>query len=283
MIDINAHVIKLVRNAVRKYASTEILDFDEVRSGLGLDVKEEPLSPEIDGAIEGRTILINSRIQSKERKQFTRFHEVTHHLINKDEEVISVLHDATWNQNGEYKKQLERLCNIGAAEFLMPREEFTKLYKEKGFNVELIPFAANHFGSSTIATTIQLAQVAPNSCITAICECGLIPNEATWSQCHLFDEENCTPQQKLHVAYSASSPATKYGLARNTSIPDDHLIHQAFLETKPLEEESYVPFRSGKKMPCYCEALPDKDGNRVYVLFHLTPPPNPNPDQLTFI
>ena len=75
------------------------------------------------------------------------------------------------------KNNLERLCNIGAAEFLMPREEFTKLYKEKGFNVELIPFAANHFGSSTIATTIQLAQVAPNSCITAICECGLIPNE----------------------------------------------------------------------------------------------------------
>ena len=59
------------------------------------------------------------------------------------------------------KDKLERLCNIGAAEFLMPREKFTKLYEEKGFNVELIPFSASYFESSAIATTIQLAQDCP--------------------------------------------------------------------------------------------------------------------------
>ena len=116
MIDINAHVIKLVRDTVTKYASTEIPDFDEICSGLGLVVKEVPLSPAQDGMIiKQGTILINSRIQSKERKRFTQFHEITHHLIDEDEEIISVLHDATWDQNGEHKKQLERLCNIGAA------------------------------------------------------------------------------------------------------------------------------------------------------------------------
>ena len=284
MIDVNAHVIQLVRNTVRKYASTEIPDFDEICSGLGLVVKEVPLSPAQDGMIiKQGTILINSRIQSKERKRFTQFHEITHHLIDEDEEIISVLHDATWDQNGEHKKQLERLCNIGAAEFLMPREKFTKLYKAKGFNVELIPFAANYFKSSAIATTIQLAQVAPNSCITAICEYGLMPNETVLSQSHFLDEEEPTTNPKLCVLYSASAPITKYWLARGTNIPDDHLVHQAFLEVQHLEGESYVPFRSGKKMPCNCEALPDRDRNRVYVLFHLTPPPNSNPDQLTFI
>ena len=251
----------------------EIPNFDEICSSLGLDVKEDPLSPGIDGILQGRTILINSRIQNEERKQFTRFHEVVHYLINEDGELISTLHDATWSQNGEYKKQLERLCNVGAAEFLMPCEEFTKLYKEQGFNVKLIPFAVNHFGSSAIATTIQLAQVAPNSCITAICEYGLMPNETVLFQSHFLDEEEPTTNPKLHVVYSASSPITKYWLARHTNIPDDHLIHQAFLEGQPLEGDSYVPFQSGNQMPCYCEALPDKD--RVYVLFHLTPPPNP--------
>ena len=283
MIDINAHVLKLVRNTVRKYASTEIPDFDEVRFGLGLAVKEVPLPPKINGAIEGRTILINSRIQNKERKQFTRFHEITHHLIDDDEELISVLHDAAWDQNGEHEKQIERLCNIGAAEFLMPREEFIKLYKEKGFSVELIPSAAKYFESSAIATTIQLAQVAPNSCITAICEYGLMPNETVLSQSNFLNEEAPTTNPKLHVLYSASAPITKYWLARHTNIPDDHLVHQAFLDAQHLEGESYVPFRSGKRMPCDCEALPDRERDRVYVLFHLTPPPNPNPDQLTFI
>ena len=129
MIDVNAHVIQLVRNTVRKYASTGIPDFDEICSGLGLAVKEVPLSPAQDGMIiKQGTILINSRIQSKERKRFTQFHEITHHLIDEDGDLISILHDAAW---GEYDKQVERLCNIGAAEFLMPREEFTKLYKRR--------------------------------------------------------------------------------------------------------------------------------------------------------
>ena len=157
----------------------------------------------------------------------------------------------------------------------MPREEFTKLYKEQGFNVRLIPFAADHFGSSAIATTIQLAQVAPNSCTTAICEYGLIPNETSLSQSHFLDEEEPTTSPKLYVVYSASSPITKYWLAKHTNVPDDHLIHQAFLEGQPREGDSYVPFRTGNQMPCYCEALPDKDRNRVYALFHLSPPPNP--------
>ena len=281
MIDVNAHVIQLVRNTVRKYASTGIPDFDEICSALGLVVKEVPLSLAADGVITKRkTILINSRIQSKERKRFTQFHEITHHLIDEDGDLISILHDVAW---AEYDKQVERLCNMGAAEFLMPREEFTKLYETKGFSVELIPFAANYFESSAIATTIQLAQVAPNSCITAICEYGLMPNETAQPQRPLFDEENHAPQPKLHVVYSASAPATKYWLAKGTRIPDDHLIHQAFLKDQFLEEESYVPFRSGNQMPCYCEALPDKDRNRVYALFHLIRPPNSNPDQLTFI
>ena len=277
--DTNARVIKLVRYTVKKYASTELPDFAEICAGLGLVAKEVPLSLQRDGMmLRERTILINSRIQSKERKRFTQFHEVMHHLINKDRELISMLHDATWDQNGEYDRQIERLCNIGAAEFLMPRKQFRELYKEKGFNVELIPVGAIHFASSAIATTIQLAQVAPHSCITAICEYGLIPNETSPAQEHLFEEEDPNPKPKLHVAFSASSPATKYWLARYTSIPDDHLINQAFSQAQPLEGESYVPFRSGNQMPCYCETLPD--GDRVYVLFHLTHRPNPNPDQL---
>ena len=279
--NMEAHVIRLVRNLVERWTSTKPLCFNQICAVLGLNVEEGLLPSKVDGILQGSKILINSRIQNKERKQFTRFHEITHHLINEDEELIAMLHDMPWSRDNEYEIQLEKLCNIGAAEFLMPREEFKQLFKEKGFNVELIPFAANYFESSTIATTIQLAQIAPNSCIIAICECELIPNETAQSQRHFFYGGNSTPKPKLHVVYSASSPATKYWLARDTNIPDDHLIHQAFLEAQSLEGDSYVPFRSGKKMPCNCEALPD--GNRIYALFHLTPPPNPNPDQLTFI
>lgn len=275
MNSMKRHVIKLVQDVVDKYASTAILAFDEVCFGLGLDVVEGALPPEIDGICKGRKIVINSLIKNKERKRFTQFHEVTHYLIEKDGYVISELCKYTTQKN-ECDRSLEYLCNIGAAEFLMPRKVFSGLYKEREFNVELIPYAARYFGSSTIATTIQLAQVAPNSCITAVCE--LIHSDPESSQTRFSSAKDSSTKQKLHVAYSASSPSTKYSLAKSTEIPEDHLINQAFSQTEPVEGDSYVPFRSGKKMPCYSEAL--ADGDRIYALFHLTPPPNSNQGSL---
>ena len=276
MNNLERRVIKLVRDAVDKHTLTTIPTFNEICSGLGLDVKEGFLPDGTDGAQKGKIIVINSQIKNEERKRFTQFHEVTHYLIEKDDDLISDLHEYTTQEDG-YDRPLEYLCNIGAAEFLMPSKAFANLYEEQGFNVKLIPFAARYFKSSAIATTIQLAQVAPNSCISAICES--IPNDTVSSQTHFSDTEYHSRKQKLRIVYSSSSPATKYVLAKHTEIPRDHLINQAFSQTEPIEAESYVPFRSGKKMPCYCEAL--ADGDRIYTLFHLTPPPNP--DQITLI
>ena len=280
--DPKEHVIKLVQDTVNKYSSTQIPSFGEICTGLGLDVQEALLPSRIEGMHRDRTIFINSRIQNEERRRFTQFHEVTHYLIEKDGDLISELHDATWSQDDGYERLLEQLCNIGAAEFLMPRKVLAGLYKEREFSVRLIPYASRYFRSSIIATTIQLAQVATHSCITAVCEYGLMPSEMASSQAHLFDGKHLSNKRKLHVVYSTSSPATKYWLAKNTEIPGDHLINHAFLQTQSVEGESYIPFRSGRKMSCHCEAL--ADGDRVYALFHLSPPSSPvNPDQMTLI
>lgn len=274
MNNLERRVIKLVQDVVNEYASTIIPTFDEICSGLELTVKEGSLPDGIDGIQKDTTIIINSQIKNKERKRFTQFHEVAHYLIEQNKDLIYDFDDTTRSQDDGYEKFLEQLCNIGAAEFLMPRKVFAELYKEREFNVGLIPYAARYFKSSAIATTIQLAQIAPHSCITAVCEYGLIPNKMAPVQAHLFDGKNFPAKRKLHIVYSAPSPATKYWLAKHTEIPEDHVINQAFLQSQPVEGESYVPFQSGKKMPCHCEAL--ADGERVYVLFHLTPPPDPN-------
>lgn len=271
--DPKKYTIKLVQDAVKKYSSTEVPSFGEICTGLGLDVQEVSLPPGIDGMHKGKTIFINSQIQNEERKRFTQFHEVTHYLIEKDEDLISELHDATWSQKDGYEKPLEQLCNIGAAEFLMPSKAFAKLCAEKGFNVKLIPFAARYFKSSTIATTIQLAQVAPNKCITSVFEYGLIPEDTIKSRDQLFRMKHRSSKPKLHVAYSASSPAADRWLAKYTVFPDNHLINQAFSQTKMLEGESKIFFPSWQES-CTCEALPHE--NKVYALFHLTPPPHPN-------
>ena len=80
-----------------------------------------------------------------------QFHEITHHLLEENEDLICELDEYTYGQEDRHHPQIEYLCNVGAAEFLMPSKEFVTLYEERGFNVQLIPFAANYFKSSTIA------------------------------------------------------------------------------------------------------------------------------------
>lgn len=270
-------VIEVVRNVVNEYASTTIPTFDEICSGLGLSVIEDDLPIGTEGMYAEKTIFLNSQIRNEERKQFTQFHEITHYLLEENEDLISELDEYTYGQGNRHHPQIEYLCNIGAAEFLMPSKEFVTLYEERGFNVQLILFAADYFKSSMIAATIQLAQVAPNECIAVVCENGLVPNDTAAPQNQLFDTEYCSPKSKLHVIYSASSPAANRWLTKYTTFPDDHLINQAFLQAKMLENESTIPFPSWKES-CTCEALPYK--NRVYALFHLSPLPDPN--QMTF-
>ena len=269
------HVIELARDVVNKYASTTIPTFDEICSGLGLDVKVGELPSGTDGAQKDKTIIINSQIKNEERKRFTQFHEVVHYLIREDDDLLSELQDYPYSKDDEYKKVVEILCNIGAAEFLMPRDEFKELYTAEGFNVGLILRASDYFKSSRIAATIQLAQVAPNKCIAVVCENGLIPNDSVPSQASFFTTGNRHHNKsRLHVIYSASSPAASdRWLRKYTIFPDDHLINQAFLRAETLEGESEIPF-PGWQESCTCEALPYK--NRVYALFHLSPLPDPN-------
>lgn len=267
-------VIELVQDVVNQYSSTTIPTIDEICRGLELDLKEGVLQNGIDGMNTGKTIIINSKVKSEERKRFTLFHEVTHYLIEREGDLISELHEYTFNQEDGFNKPLETLCNIGAAEFMMPSKEFTRLYEKNGLNVQLIPFAAKHFRSSTIAATIQLTQVAPNRCIAVICEKGLISNDkASLNTMLLAPENQSYNEPKLHVVYSASSPSANRWLAKYTVFPDDHIVNQAYSQTKILESESEIPFPSWKER-CICQALYYR--NRIYALFHLTPPPNPN-------
>jgi len=50
----------------------------------------------------------------------------------------------------------------------------------------------------------------------------------------------------------------RYSLRPGTPIPEGHPIDTAFRTGLPIEEASYFPFRSGKKMPAFVTAYPLK-------------------------
>ena len=75
-------------------------------------------------------------------------------------------------------------------------------------------------------------------------------------------------QRPVVVRASAETREVRYSLRPGTPVPDDHLIAVA-LDTECAQSgQSYVPFRSGRKMPAVLDAYPD--GRRgVLVSFRL--------------
>lgn len=122
---------------------------------------------EDDDEINGGSIIINSKkdfhiylssITSVERDNFTIAHELGHFFIHyhkyiKDNpECKNEKFRATrWVDPNDIKQQqAEREANWFAAEFLMPRDEFTRVFREGG-----VALVKEHFSVSAVAAEIR--------------------------------------------------------------------------------------------------------------------------------
>jgi hypothetical protein len=208
---------------------------------VGLQVCRGPLPAGTDGALSGERILLNESITWRPRIEFTIFHEIVHYLLDEDGELINFFTEALRRSQAAYDAAIERCCHLGAAEFLMPRDQVRETIGEKGLSVELVELVADGSGASLVAAAIQLAACSPADCYVLLCCFGPIPK--AWP-----------PRTGLHIEYAATPCGIKYPLARFTPLPADHLLTTAWQNRCYANDRSYVPFRSGRRMPCYCEA-----------------------------
>lgn len=267
------HVHSIVRK-VRMLHPT-LTDPRNLASELGLRVVGAPASglacfdgTHVDGVITLRT----DGSAAKERQRFTAYHEICHALLRKDDWLWSTIHDQ-YPSDDELVRVVERLCNVGAAEFLLPRERVMEYAARQGVSVLHIPTLAEMYGASRLATAIQLADCANHQCIMVI---------AARTVLHVIDEPQLIPsgrseQSALVVEYSVSSRSTKYQAGRGTRISNGSII--AFAEGRP--DGGYhrgyesPPFRSRREWRVNAEAI--RLGSRIYAQYMLTAP-NPVDD-----
>lgn len=109
-----------------------------------------------DGLLErrSRTVVVAAD-QAAVRRRFTLAHEVMHHLIEQDGELLSDLHEAY--EGAALERALERLCNLGAAEMLLPESAVRRALAEAGPNPRLIWELAGRYGVSEAVAGIALA------------------------------------------------------------------------------------------------------------------------------
>jgi len=226
---------------------------------LGLRLVRAPLPRGTHGtlSVDGE-IIVSDAIEWLSRLEFTVFHEIMHYLLDQDGELIEYFTEVLARRPGDYERAIEWCCDIGAAEFMVPREQARDLIAEHGFSVDLVEPLAGLNGASIVAAAVQLAVCAPVDCYVAVCRYGVSP---LWPHDH-----------GLYVEQAVRRGESRYPWKRGTTIPTDHLFYQVWETKQPLSGPSCVPFQSGKSYPCkHAEAK--IVGGQVAGILYMDHPP----------
>lgn len=254
-------VIRARAQLVAKGLSTH----EDIAKEFGLSVGQADLCQ--DGMLAEDTIILKQFGTTEERRNFTFYHELTHHLIRTNDDLLSLIHETAAHPD----RVIERLCNAGAAEFLAPAEEVIAFAEKHGFATTTIPILCEKYEASGLVVAFQMTANARHACHLIIAEpkpvpfceeqlslAGISPNRNSWC---------------LTITYTARSAQAKYSITKNSLIPRDHLITAAYEEKNRVTGSAVIPSYTGTKTPIACDCL-FFHGN-VYAFFNASPPPGP--------
>lgn len=221
-----------------------------------------------EGAAFADAIKLDPTAGVPARRTFTFYHEIVHHLLRRHDELYSIISDQ-YETDDSFRAIQERLCNVGAAEFLLPRAVVQAAYREHGFSVDLIAPLSQPGVVSRVAACAQLALCAPHACIGIVCR----REHVSLPVGDLIADVAPSPSNHSIITVAFSSNTMKYKCASGTVIAGDHLLSQMFHEDegRRLESKEPIPFRSGRRWPVRCEAM--RLAEQVFAFFHQYDPP----------
>lgn len=257
------YTVELVRSVIADHALPERPTTGEVLSALHLPTPEfTDLGPERYGMRSGRQIIVSSRITNAERVEFTIFHEAVHILVDEDGEVIGQLHDHFYHDADDRGAHcaLEDLCNVGAAEFILPSAAFSRSMAECAWRLRSLDAVATAFGSSLLAAAYQFAHYNPDPCTVAVCE-AVCPAASEEPRLEVHAPGRGSSLIVTHTAFGEGA----YPMCRQVPVPSDHLISHAWRNGTDLEGKAEGFFRNNRwKMACDIVCL----RGRMYAAFY---------------
>ncbi len=239
---------------------------------LGLAVKEMRL-PHDEGLYvrawgsEPALILVDATSGGRERLLFTLLHELCHHLIQTDRALLSFVEEHCPSEE-DTKRTKDTLCNIGAAEMLIPAERVRQAIAERGFSISLVPELERQYPASKPAIAAQLADCATHQCVVVVCEFGVRPARRALDNDLGVSDPDAQPE--LYVVHAWSSRSFKYTVRRYTVVRTDHLLAQVYRTHRITRDLAPIPFATNTRWIVECEAILYK--GRVYAVFSATRP-----------
>ncbi|MFC6591602.1 ImmA/IrrE family metallo-endopeptidase [Deinococcus lacus] len=222
-------------------------DAFNLMSGVPAELRFLPMGDR-DGAYdpEHGVILINSEMQPQ-RQRFTLAHEISHALLLADDDLLSDLHDAF--EGEQLEEELEALCNLGAATLLMPGALVREVIERFGETGRALAELTRRADVSATSALYTLAEASETKVLYAVCA----------------PVRSSAGNGPITVRASEGSRHFRYSLTEGTPVPEDHPLVLALASGLETRDQSYIPFRSGKKMKAAVVAFPQL--RRVLVSF----------------
>jgi len=198
-------------------------------SCVGIKVRTDVLGPDRDAYIypvnTSELEIVYDPTRPTGRQNFSISHEISHTLFPDGYEMVRNRFRS--REKFDPDRELEFLCDVAAAEILLPEEEFTSDVKRYGFGLGAVAALRERYQASREAVIRRMVQLDRGRSAAVFLEERLKPSEvATRRQLPLIGEV-VEPTPKLRIAYAVPSPAFTVFLPEHKSIPDDSCVYPA--------------------------------------------------------
>ena len=194
---------------------------------------------------DGANYLIQVNADHSHGKQrFTTGHEIGHTLIPSFQRHPHVIQDMVTGVF-EAGQEEEYLCDIAAAELLLPERLFRPQATNLGCHLNAVIELAHIFQASREATARRLVEMNLWPCAFAIWHLSYKDSEAQINQqLTLGGPEWALPEKKLRVRYAVSNQLFGHYLHRNLAAPQDGCLMRCFKEGGVICDEEHLTLQN---------------------------------------
>jgi len=159
------------------------------------------------------------------RRNFSICHEIAHTFFP---DCYKIAHQRK-SDPGKYgpESEVEQLCQIGAAELLMPVSDFMDDLRRVRFSMRSVKELSTRYTASREAVLRRMVQLGDRPAALVFFSLRLSPNEqkATKRPRLLKDLDN--PAPKMRILYAVSSPNFPVYLPPHKSVPNKSCVYSA--------------------------------------------------------
>jgi hypothetical protein len=164
--------------------------------------------------VEGRQLLLEfNPDRAPARKNYSICHELVHTLFD---DCYEMIHQRKSNPKAfDPQQEVEQLCQVGAAEILMPEEDFLADLEQLGLSLSNVPELCQRYQASREAVARRMLTLANETAALVFLSRRLKPSEGRGDYLAGF-----LPQEKLRVLYVVQTSNFPAFLPAHKSAPE---------------------------------------------------------------